>query len=96
MRWRAVRDRSRCSRRGRVVRGATVEVGAARGAAVGAAWGRNPGGAVGVRRGATSGSNPEGTSEADWHGATVPAVVSRVSTVETVEPDSQRKSRSVG
>jgi hypothetical protein len=78
------------------MRDATVEVGAARGAAVGAAWGRNPGGSIRARRGATSGSNPGGTSGAGWHGATVPAVVSRVSTVETVEPDSQRKFRSVG
>jgi hypothetical protein len=46
--------------------------------------------------GVTSGSNPEGTSGAGWQGATIPAVVSRVPTVETVEPDSQRKSRLVG
>jgi hypothetical protein len=49
-----------------------------------------------VGRGATSGSNPEGTSRAGRQGATVLAVVSRVPTVEAVEPDSQRKSRSVG
>jgi hypothetical protein len=77
-------------------RGATVEAGAARGATVDAARGRNPGRTVGAARGATSGSNPGGTSRAGWQGATVPAVVSRVPTVETVEPDSQRKCRSVG
>jgi hypothetical protein len=68
----------------------------ARGAAVGAARGRNPGGTVGVGRGATSGSNPGGTSGVGWLGATVPVVMSRVPTVETVEPDSQRKSMLVG
>jgi hypothetical protein len=76
-------------------RGTTVEVRAARGSAVGAAQGRNPGRTVGAGRGATSGSNSGGTSGAGWQGATVPAVVSRVSTMETVEPDSQRKSRLV-
>jgi hypothetical protein len=49
-----------------------------------------------VGREATSGSNPRGTSGASWQGVMVPAVVSRVPTVETVEPDSQRKSRLVG
>jgi hypothetical protein len=39
---------------------------ATRGAAVGAARGRNPGGTTGVGRGATSGSNLEGTSGAGW------------------------------
>jgi hypothetical protein len=58
--------------------------------------GRNPGRTAGAGRGATSGSNHRGTSEAGWQGATVLAVVSRVPTVETVEPDSQRKSRSAG
>jgi hypothetical protein len=76
--------------------GAAIEAGAERGAVVGAARGRNPGGTAGAGRGATSGSNPGGTSKAGWQGATVPAVVSRVPTVETVEPDSQRKSMSVG
>jgi hypothetical protein len=77
-------------------RGVAVEARAARGTAVGAAWGRNPGRTAGAGRGATSGTNPGGTSEASWQGATVHAVVSGVPTVETVEPDSQRKSRSVG
>jgi hypothetical protein len=49
-----------------------------------------------VGRGAISGSNPGGTSGDGWQGATVPVVVSRVPTVETVEPDSQKKSRLVG
>jgi hypothetical protein len=68
--------------------GMVVEAGATRGAAVGAAWGRNPGGTAGAGREATGGSNPRGTSGAGWQGATVPTVVSRVPTVETVEPDS--------
>jgi hypothetical protein len=76
--------------------GAAEEAGAVRGTAVGAARGRNPGWTAGAGRGATSGSNPGGTSGAGWQGAIVPAVVSRVPTVETVEADSQRKSRSVG
>jgi hypothetical protein len=76
--------------------GAAEEVGATCGVAVGATRGRNPGRTVGAGRGATSGSNPGGTSGAGWQGSTVPAVVSRVPTVETVEPASQRKSRSVG
>jgi hypothetical protein len=96
MGWQAVRYRSRCSRRGQATCSATVEAGAARGAAVGAARGRNPGGTAGAGRGATSGSNPGGTSGAGWQGVTVPAVVSRVPMVETMETDSQRKSRSVG
>jgi hypothetical protein len=75
---------------------ATEEAGAAHGATVVAARGRNPGGTAVAGRGATSGSNPGGTSGAGWQGVTVPAVVSRVLTVETVEPDSQRKSRSMG
>jgi hypothetical protein len=74
--------------------GAAEEAGATRGAAVGAAQG--PGGTARAGRGATSGLSPGGTSEAGWQGVTVPAVVSRVPTVETVEPDSQRKSRLVG
>jgi hypothetical protein len=57
---------------------------------------KNPRGTVRAGRGATSGSNLGGTSGAGWQGATIPAVVSRVPTVETVEPDSQRKSRSLG
>jgi hypothetical protein len=76
-------------------RGAAVEAGATRGAAVGAARGRNFRRTVGAGRGATSGSNLRGTSGASWQGATIPAVVSRVLTVETVKPDSQRKSRPV-
>jgi hypothetical protein len=78
------------------MRGAAVEARATHGAAVGAARDRNPGGTVRAGRGATSGSSPGGTSGAGWQGATLPAVVSRVPTVETVELDSQRKSRSVG
>jgi hypothetical protein len=66
--------------------GAAEEAGAARGAALGAARGRNSGGTAGAGRGATSGSNPGGTSGAGWQGVTIPAVVSRVPTVETVEP----------
>jgi hypothetical protein len=76
--------------------GAVEEAGAARGTAVGAARGRNPDGTAGAGRGDTSGSNPGGISGAGWQGATVPAVVSWVPTVETVELDSQRKSRLVG
>jgi hypothetical protein len=67
-----------------------------RGTAVGAACGRNPEGTARAVRGGTSGSNLGGTSGAGWQDAMVPAVVSRVPTVETVELDSQRKSRSVG
>jgi L-aminopeptidase/D-esterase-like protein len=67
-----------------------------RGAAVGAARGRNSRGTTGAGRGATSGLIPGGTSGASCQGATVPTVVSRIPTVKTVEPDSQRKSRSVG
>jgi hypothetical protein len=74
---------------------AAEEVGAARGAAIGATQGRNPGQIAGVGRGAIGDSNPGGTSGAGWQGATVPEVVSRVPTVETVEPGSQRKYRSV-
>jgi hypothetical protein len=76
--------------------GAAEEVRAARGAAVGATRGRNPRQTVEAVRGATSGSNPEETFGAGWQGATVPAVVSQVPTVETVEPNSQRKSTSMG
>jgi hypothetical protein len=70
--------------------GAAEEAGATRGAAVGAARGKNPGGTAGAGRGATSGSNLGGTSGADWQGATVSTVVSRVPTLETVEPDSKK------
>jgi hypothetical protein len=68
------------------------------GAAVGAAGGRNPGGTAGTGRGATRGPKPGGMSEASRQGTMVevPVVVSRVPMVKTVEPDSQRKSRSVG
>jgi hypothetical protein len=76
--------------------GAVKEAQAARGTTVGATRDRNPGRTAGAERGATSGSNPGGTSGACWQDATVPAVVSRVSTVETMEPDSQKKFRSVG
>jgi hypothetical protein len=76
--------------------GAAEEAEAALGAAVGATRGRNSGGTVGAGRGVTSGSNPGGTSGASWQGATVPAMVSRAPTVETVEPDLQKKSRLVG
>jgi hypothetical protein len=44
----------------RAARGVAVEVRAAHGAVVGAAWGRNPGGTAGAGRGATCGSNPGG------------------------------------
>jgi hypothetical protein len=73
--------------------GAAEEARATRGTAVGAARGRNPGGTTGVGRRATSGSNPRGTIGVGWQGATVPAVVSQIPMVETVEPDSQRKYR---
>jgi hypothetical protein len=78
--------------------GAVEEAETAHGAVVeaGATRGRNLGGTVRAERGAASGSNPGGTFGAGWQGATVPAMVSRVPTVETVEPDSQRKSRLVG
>jgi hypothetical protein len=66
-------------------------------ATVVAARGRNPGGTVEAGRGATRGSKPEGISGAGQRGARVevPAVVRWVLMVETVGPDSQRKSRSV-
>jgi hypothetical protein len=58
---------------------------------------RNLGGTVGAGRGATGGSKPGGISGAGQLGARVevPAVVRWVPMVETVGPDSQRKSRSV-
>jgi hypothetical protein len=68
------------------------------GGAVGvAARGGNPGGIVGVGWGVTGGSKPGGISGAGRRGAgvEVPAVVRWVPMVETVGPDSQRKSRSV-
>jgi hypothetical protein len=51
-----------------------------------------------VGRGATRGSKLGGISGAVWQGVgvEVPAMVSRVPMVETVEPDLQRKFRSVG
>jgi hypothetical protein len=78
-----------------VARGAVV--GAAQGAAVVAALGRNPSGTARADRGATGGSKPRGISGAvrQGTGVEVPTVVSRVPMVETVEPDSQKKSRSV-
>jgi hypothetical protein len=71
--------------------------GAARGIVVVAARGRNPGGTVRTGRGATRSSKPGGISGAVRRGAgiEVPTVVSRVPMIETLEPDSQRKSRSV-
>jgi hypothetical protein len=67
------------------------------GAAVVAVRGRKPGGTVGAGRLATGGSKPGGISGAGRWGAggEVPAVVRWVPMVETVGPDSQRKSRSV-
>jgi hypothetical protein len=67
------------------------------GATVVVARGRNPGGTAGVGRGATGGSKPRGISGAGRRGAgvEVPAVIRWVPMVETVGPDSQRKSRSV-
>jgi hypothetical protein len=67
------------------------------GAVVVAARGRNPGGTAGSGRGATGGSKPGGISGAGLRddGVEVPAVVRWVPMVETVGPDSQRKSRSV-
>jgi hypothetical protein len=66
--------------------------------AAGASHGKNPGGTARAGRGATGGMNPGGTFGASRQGAMmeVPEVVSQVPIVETVEPDSQRKSRSVG
>jgi hypothetical protein len=78
------------------MRATAVEAKAARTIAIGAAWGRNLKGTARAGRGATSRSNPRGTFGAGWQGAMVPTVVSRVPTVETVEPDSQRKSTLVG
>jgi hypothetical protein len=62
-----------------------------------AAHGRNPGWTVGAGRGATGGSRPGGISGDVRRvaGVDVPAMVRWVSLVETVRPDSQRKSRSV-
>jgi hypothetical protein len=67
------------------------------GAAVGAVRGRNPGGTAGVGRGAAGGSKSGGISGVGQRGATVevPAVMRWISMVETMGPDSQRKSRSV-
>jgi hypothetical protein len=67
------------------------------GAAVVAAWGRNPGGIAAAGRGATGGSKPRGISGAGRRGAgvVVPTVVRWVPMVQTMGPDSQRKSRSV-
>jgi hypothetical protein len=62
-----------------------------------ATQGRDPGGTAGVGRGATGGSKPRGISGAGRRGARVEvlAVVRWVLMVETMELDSQRKSRSV-
>jgi L-aminopeptidase/D-esterase-like protein len=69
----------------------------ASGATVVAARGRNLGGTTGAGRGATVGSKPGGISGAGQRGVRVevPAVVRWVPLVETVEPNSHRKSRSV-
>jgi hypothetical protein len=73
--------------------GLSVMVG---GVAVVAARGRNRGGTTGVGRGST-GSKPGGISVAGRRGVgvEVPTVVWWVPMMETVGPDSQRKSRSV-
>jgi hypothetical protein len=65
--------------------------------AVVVARGRKPGGTAGVGRLVTRDSKPGGISGAGRRGAggEVPAVVRWVPMVETVGPDSQRKSRSV-
>jgi hypothetical protein len=62
-----------------------------------AVWVRNPGGTAGAGREATGGSKPGGISGACRWGAKVevPAVVRWAPMVETVGPDSQRKSKSV-
>jgi hypothetical protein len=67
------------------------------GAAVVAAQGRKLGGTAGSGRLATGGSKPGGISGAGRWGAggEVTAVVRWVPMVETVGPDSQRKSKSV-
>jgi hypothetical protein len=67
------------------------------GAAVVAARGRNLGGTTGAGSGATGGSKPRVISGAGRWGAEieVPAVVRSILMVETVGPDSQRKSRSI-
>jgi hypothetical protein len=67
------------------------------GAAVVAARGKKHGGTVGAGRLATGGSKPEGISGAGRRGAggEVHVVVRWVPMVETVGPDSQRRSRSV-
>jgi hypothetical protein len=66
-------------------------------AAMVASRGRKPGGTAGAGRLATGGSKPGGISGAGRRGAggEVPAVVRWVPMVETVGPDSRRKSRSV-
>jgi hypothetical protein len=77
------------------MRGATG--GVTRGTAVVAARDRNPGGTVGAGRGAIGGSKPIGIFGAGRRGVgvEVPAVVRWIPMVETMGPDSQRKSRSV-
>jgi hypothetical protein len=76
-------------------RGAAGGVGGvARGATVVAARGRNSGGTTGAGRGGTGGSKISGAGRRGV-GVEVPTVVRWVSMVETVGPDSQRKSRSV-
>jgi hypothetical protein len=62
-----------------------------------AAQGRKPGGTVGAGRLATGGSKPKRISGAGrWGvGGEVPTVVRWIPMVETVGPNSQRKSRSV-
>jgi hypothetical protein len=60
-------------------------------------WGRKPGGTTRAGRLAMVGSKPKGISGAGQQGAggEVPTVVRWVPMVETMGPDSQRKSRSV-
>jgi hypothetical protein len=92
MGWWVIRDHGWC-RRSR----AWHHNEATRGTIVVAAWGKNPRRTAGVGRGATGGSNPEGTFEAGRQDTMVegPTWVSWVPMVKTIEPNSQRKSRSV-
>jgi hypothetical protein len=68
-----------------------------RGAAMVATQGRKPGGTAGAGRLAIGGSKPGGIFGAGQRGAggEVPAVVRWVPVVDTVGPDSQRKSKLV-
>jgi hypothetical protein len=73
-------------------------VGASCGVAVLAARGRNPGGTAGAGRGAIGGSKLGGIFGAGRQGVRVEVsvVVRWVPMMETVRPDSQRKSKLVG